>query len=412
MKVQQETDRLRKVLVHAPNSGIDKVTPDMAVELLYEDIVFLPAMLEEHLQFTALLDAYCGSDNVHDTTQLLTTIIEDEKVSLDLLQLVADYHNLPFNRLKGLQELSAQERALALISGHVKNEPQPILPPIPNYIFTRDIGVVINSVLLSMQHFMPARAREAVLSRAIFDNHPLFSDLTVIGLADDSRQLIRHLHQDKHKLAIEGGDVMLIRPDHLLIGLSERTTKEGIESAKRLLFHYKAVDKISVVYMPQERYCMHLDTIFTQIAENDFVAYGPLVNHKGKMPVTTYYSDSLLREKDDSLEDLMQRFYPEARIILCGNGLHPYDKREQWTDGCNLVALNDSVAITYDRNIMTGIALEDAGYSLVSAKELLHSNDKLNQISNLKNTIIQIPSAELSRARGGSHCLTMPLWRG
>jgi arginine deiminase len=104
--------------------------------------------------------------------------------------------------------------------------------------------------------------------------------------------------------------------------------------------------------------------------------------------------------------------FPGMDFIPCGEGIFPYDEREQWTDACNLFAIRDGVAFTYDRNTRTNEALQERGYTIISASELSRQiKDGLVKTENIAKTIITIPSSELSRARGGPHCMTMPLLR-
>ena len=398
-----EVSALRKLIIHRPDAGIEKVTPSRAVQLLYEDIVFLPKMQEEHDVFTEAIACFIGRESIFDVQSLLADILKQEEVRYKLVHTVCTKEKCPERVEDFLLETDPAVLAGTLISGVLHHKKKiPVFYPLPNLIFTRDIGIMIKDKLLISNFAKEARSRESILCEAIFRYHPLFESINksegVISLEAAE--------------AFEGGDFTMLTPDHLLIGSSERTYPESIQLIIKKLFENNLLEKVSVVEMPKVRYCMHLDTIFTQLSQNEYVAYAPLVLEADKMPVHTYTKGEKEASTYTSLSETVLQENKQAQFIACGEGVFPHDEREQWTDGCNLFCVKDGVAFAYDRNIRTNAAFEKRGYRIVKAADIIKEFKAGLKSEQVQKTIITIPSSELSRARGGPHCLTLPILRG
>lgn len=407
--IDSEVSKLNKVIIHRPDDGIEWVTPDKAIEYLYDDIVFLKKMREEHDIFSKVLRLFLGKKEVYDTQNLLSEILTKPKAKSDLVNMVCKFEGIS-DRVPELLKLKAPQLAYTLLTGSIKSTQEQLFAPIANYIFCRDIGVMIKNTVFHCEASKEARFRETLLSRAIFEHSSLFASSNIIELSSNNVFLDRLETNTKH-FAIEGGDIMMVHPDHLLIGHSERTNLKSIEAFAQKLFDLELVKTVSRIDLPKERYCMHLDTLITFIDHNECVAFEPIIN-SSKMPVTTYQGNVKTQKKFESTKNLLEWIFPKISFLFCGGGVSPFAEREQWTDGCNLFAVRPGVALAYDRNVKTAKALEEKGYQLIHAKVFIKKiKNNAIKIDDLKKTIILIPSNELSRARGGTHCLTFPISR-
>ena len=469
IKVSSEIGRLRSLIIHSPDSGIGRVAPAQAQNWLFEDIVHLDTLRRHEYDYylkillyfldpelikskLVLIDSehsnrtfyipgsktFHSSSKVIELERLLAEILELPDTRKKLTASVCALEGCNYKLQERLLDLDPVKLARIFISGS-DNDDNMLFPPVPNLIFTRDIGIVINNHILLNKPAKAARARETLLARYIFFNHPLFSSYrnSILEIPDSIQNSLRPSENSGERTSIEGGDVMVVSPEHVLMGCTERTSASGVSEAVKLLFAKNVVKKITVIKIPSKREFMHIDTIFTQVRRDTWVVLKSLSTAKSGIgnEALDYLSEERIKEQPEiiqfqqnringpkhfaNIESLLDdisrnelKSISPTRFIYSGNNIFPYDVREQWTDSCNLLALKEGVVLGYDRNDKTIEAFKENGYTVVPAKELIENLDNGSlKIENIENTLILMPSAELSRARGGFHCMSMPLLR-
>jgi arginine deiminase len=422
LQIQSEIGKLRSVLVHQPGREIDRMVPSMMQNLLFDDILFGSRAREEHRRFQQLLRFV--ADEVLDIQDLLEEVLQDpDRRAHGLAQLTTQLA-LSAEVVERLDAMPAENLAACLIEGVERPDPAIsesheslfLLPPIPNYFFQRDPAMVVGDRVIRASMATPARLREPLLSGLVFEMHPRFARPDgVFWFQEFSAEYGKAVSYARMRPTIEGGDVLVLRDDVLVIGYSERTEKMTIERLCEALKREKSpIRRIFVVGIPPERSYMHLDTVFTMISRDECLCYAPMILAGGAEEADVYEADLTKREITWTTEkDLLSALKTQKidlKPISCG-GDDPIDQqREQWTDGANAFALAPGIVLCYDRNERTAEQLRKNGYELVMDDELLLGRREL-ELWNPKKYAIQLSATELSRARGGPRCMTMPLVR-
>jgi arginine deiminase len=417
LNVNNEIGRLKRVLVHLPGREIDLMVPPMMAQLLFDDILYGQVAREEHRRFQQLIRFV--ADEILDIQDLLEEIFEDEELKREIVRDLARRNRLGRELTSWLLDQSAPPLAEVLITGIARETVSGDLPkfdlfPIPNLFFMRDPQIVLGDRVVISSMATQARRREALLSKYVFEHHPKLrqeEDFWVDFMATEpERPMGRKLP------TIEGGDVLIPRRDLLLVGITERTNKAGVEALLRALKAANAgFSSAIIVEVPRQRSFMHLDTIFTFINHNECLIYPPVILPSGGQAAKVTSVDltkkrTLAWSEQKSLLGALKKKKIDLEPIYCGGESAIDQQREQWTDGANAFALAPGIILLYERNVRTAEALARRGYHIVYEDDLLLGRTELETWTD-KKYALQIAGNELSRARGGPRCMTMPLER-
>ena len=400
LNVKSEIKPLKKVLLHRPGRELLNLTPNTLEELLFDDIPFLKVAQEEHDAFAQIL-----RDNGVEVVYLeklmaevldqkpelrekfLKQWIEEAGIRTDRYQkIIFDYmqENYPDNLdlvMKTMEGINLTElhtdKSNSLVD-LVSESSKMVIAPMPNLYFTRDNFAMIGNGVSINRMYSVTRNRETIYGEYIFEYHPDFKD-------------VPQYYSRYNTFHIEGGDILNLNEHVLAVGISQRTEPDAIDAIAKNIFEDETspVETILAFNIPNNRAMMHLDTVFTQIDVDKFTIHPGIMGPLTVFEITAAGEGIKVKEVNGTLESILETYVGHpVELIPCGGGDRIAAEREQWNDGSNTLCIAPGKIVVYERNDVTNKVLRDKGLDLII-----------------------VPSAELSRGRGGPRCMSMPIER-
>ena len=400
--VRSETGTLEQVLLHRPGAELEQLVPGELERLLFDDIPYLQAAQQEHDAFAEML-RHNGTQVLYLEELMAQTLAADPQVRRRFVrQFIEEGGRIARHFQPALYEyltaLANDELVRRTMTGVSMEEFLPegqrgalvsltrgshrfVLDPIPNLYFTRDPFACIGEGVSLNAMYSPTRRRETIYGQYILKYHPDFAGQ------------VPFYYRREDPFSIEGGDILNLSPRLLAVGISQRTTPEAIEILARNIFRDETAEirTILALDIPNLRAFMHLDTVLTQVDRDTFTVHPEILSSLRVYRMTSGGRDSLqVTERTGTLEEILagEMGLPRVKLIRCGGGDRVASEREQWNDGSNTLCIAPGKVVVYDRNYVTNAILRDNGIQ-----------------------VLEMPSSELSRGRGGPRCMSMPLRR-
>lgn len=402
--VKSEIGRLEGVILHTPGPEIEAMTPETTHHALYSDLLNLNIAKKEYSFFEGVLSSWCKTYQVMD---LLAQVLDLQEARVDLLQQILKREDKEFLYAE-LMDLPSKELAKYLIEGYPYNkekghpvkfeEGRYVMDPVYNLFFTRDASSSVYSKVLINAMRTTVRDRESFIMESIFKY--IFKAETI------NPKLI------SNEATSEGGDVLIAKDDILFIGNGLRTNKKGIEFLANYYAARKPKQQILVQELPQtlDSY-IHLDMVFNFLSQHECIAFSPLICKNNPQFHTTIIDIDngkiTYREQDNFLSATKALGF-DLKPISCGGDDEWMQRREQWHSGANFFCMGEGKIIGYARNTHTIETLNNNGFEVVRAEDVVSGKEKL---ANKNKFVVTVEASELPRGCGGARCMTMPIQR-
>ena len=402
INVTSEIGKLKKVMLHRPGVELEHLVPGELERLLFDDIPYLKTARSEHDLFAKILRDN-GAEVVY-LENLMAEVLKQKpylkeifirqfiqeggstanKFSaqlFDFLMNIEDEKELVLKVMSGVGMNELKSQISSPLVDLVKTGGRMIMDPIPNLYFTRDPFATIGRGVSLNQMYSKTRRRETIFGQYILENHPDFEGTPFY-------------YKRTYPFAIEGGDILNLSRRVLAVGISQRTTPEAIELLAQNIFNDPncEIETILALDIPSIRAYMHLDTVCTQVDYDKFTIHPGILGSLRIYEICRGEGKEALHvtELDNSLPAVLAAHLGLERVTMihCGGKDRIASVREQWNDGSNTLCIAPGVVVVYDRNYITNRVLEENGVK-----------------------VLEMPSSELSRGRGGPRCMSMPLIR-